>query len=187
MAVQPILQLGNPVLRQRCVPVADPASPEVRDLVRDLADTLAHWRSETGYGRGIAAPQIGVLQRVVFLQLPGEKPWPFINPEIVRRSEQKIVVWDACLSFLSIFMQVERHREITVRYQKLDGHVIEVEASEENNLSELLQHEIDHLDGILAIDRVTDLKTIVTREEFEKRYLDASPYADTTLSRAVKT
>jgi peptide deformylase len=187
MAVQPILQLGNPVLRQRCVPVADPASPEVRDLVRDLADTLAHWRAETGYGRGIAAPQIGVLQRVVFLQLPGERPWPFINPEIVRRSEEKIVVWDACLSFLSIFMQVERHREIMVRYQSLNGDVLEVEVGEEKNLSELLQHEIDHLDGILAIDRVTDVKTIVTREEFEKRYRDASPYAVTTLSDVVET
>ena len=185
MSVREIVQLGNPVLRQRCVPVADPASPEVRDLVRDLADTLAHWRSETGYGRGIAAPQIGVLQRVVFLQLPGEKPWPFINPEIVRRSEEKIVVWDACLIFLSIFMQVERHREITVRYRKLDGHVVSLEASEENNLSELLQHEIDHLDGILAIDRVTDVKTIVTREEFEKRYRDGSPYAGTTVKAAL--
>lgn len=183
MAVQPIVQLGNPVLRQRCVPVADPASPEVRDLVRDLADTLAHWRSETGYGRGIAAPQIGVLQRVIFLKLPDAAPWPLINPEIVERSKERIVVWDACLSFLSIFMQVERHREITVRYQKLDGNVVELVASEENNLSELLQHEIDHLDGILAIDRVTDVKTIVTREEFEKRYRDASPYAVQVVAR----
>src|ERR1700746_2049183 len=141
MAVQPILQLGNPVLRQRCVLVTDPASPEVRDLVRDLADTLAHWRSETGYGRGIAAPQIGVLQRVIFLKLPGEEPWPLINPEIEARSEEKIVVWDACLSFLSIFMQVERHREITVRYQDLSGQTLTVQADEERNLSELLQHE----------------------------------------------
>jgi peptide deformylase len=175
--VQSVLQLGNPMLRQRAVRVEVPTAPEVRDLVSDLADTLAHWRAETGYGRGIAAPQIGVLRRVVFLQLPGEKPWPFINPEIVRRSDDKIVVWDACLSFLSIFMQVERHRGITVRYQNLDGETVEIEAGEERNLSELLQHEIDHLDGILAIDRVLDLKTIVTREEFEKRYRDSSPYA----------
>ena len=91
----------------------------------DLADTLAHWRSTTGYGRGIAAPQLGVLQRVIFLQLPGVKPWPLINPEIIERSEEKIVVWDACLSFLSIFMQVERHREITVRYQDLHGELHE--------------------------------------------------------------
>ena len=161
----------------------DPTAPEVRDLVSDLADTLAHWRAETGYGRGIAAPQIGVLLRVVFLQLPGEKPWPFINPEIIRRSDDKIVVWDACLSFLSIFMQVERHRGITVRYQNLGGETVEIEAGKEKNLSELLQHEIDHLDGILAIDRVTDVKTIVTREEFEKRYRDASPYAVEVVGR----
>src|SRR5579864_497445 len=187
MSVREIVQLGNPVLRERCLRVADPGSREVRELVRDLADTLAHWRTETGYGRGIAAPQIGVLQRVIFLKLPGAATWPLINPEIVERSREKIVVWDACLSFLSIFMQVERHREITVRYQKVDGQAVELEASEENNLSELLQHEIDHLDGILAIDRVTDIKTIVTREEFEKRYRDGSPYASTTLSGAVET
>jgi len=165
--------------------VNDPKAPEIRDLVCDLSDTLAHWRAETGYGRGIAAPQIGVLQRVIFLKLPGAAPWPLINPEIVERSNEKIVVWDACLSFLSIFMQVERHREITVRYQKLDGHVVEVAAGDENNLSELLQHEIDHLDGILAIDRVTDMKTICTREEFEKRYRDTSPYAETTVKVAL--
>jgi peptide deformylase len=177
MAVREILRLGNPVLRERSLPVADPAALEVRDLIRDLADTLAHWRAETGYGRAIAAPQIGVLQRVIFLKLPGAEPWPLINPEIVERSEDKMVVWDACLSFLSIFMQVERHREIRVRYQNLEGESVEVDAGEDRNVSELLQHEIDHLDGILAIDRVIDLKSIVTREEFEKRYRDASPYA----------
>jgi peptide deformylase len=163
--------------------VADPRSPEILSLIRDLADTLAHWRAETGYGRGIAAPQIGALQRVIFLQLPGAEPWPLINPEIVHRSEEKIVVWDACLSFLSIFMQVERHREITLQYQTLEGATVEVEAGAARDLSELLQHEIDHLDGILAIDRVTDLKTIVTREEFEKRYREGSPYAETVIGR----
>lgn len=181
MAVRKVLQLGDPVLRQKAAAVANPAAREMRELVGDLADTLAHWRAETGYGRGIAAPQIGVLERVIFLRLPGAEPWPLINPEIVGRSEEKIVVWDACLSFLSIFMRVERHREITVRYQTLAGDVRQIEAGVEKDLSELLQHEIDHLDGILAIDRVTDVKTIVTREEFEKRYRDASPYALTVV------
>jgi peptide deformylase len=74
-------------------------------------------------------------------------------------------------------MQGERHREISVRYQNLRGETIIIQAGEERNLSELLQHEIDHLDGILAIDRVIDTKTICTREEFEKRYRDTSPYA----------
>jgi peptide deformylase len=178
MSVKTILQLGNPLLRQQSLPVADPTAREVHDLIRDLADTLAHWRSTTGYGRGIAAPQLGELRRVIFLQLPGAGQWPIVNPEIIERSAERIIVWDACLSFLSIFMQVERHRQITVRYQNLDGELHEFEAGDDRNLSELLQHEIDHLDGILAIDRVVDMKTICTREEFEKRYRDASPYAE---------
>jgi peptide deformylase len=177
MPVRTVLQLGEPRLRERCVAVKDPAAHEIRELIRDMADTLAHWRSTSGYGRGIAAPQLGILQRVIFLQLPGEDPWPLINPEITERSQEKIIVWDACLSFLSIFMQVERHREIRVRYQNLDGKTREFDAGDERNLSELLQHEIDHLDGILAIDRIVDIKTICTREEFEKRYRDSSPYA----------
>lgn len=177
MPIRPILQLGNPVLRERCVRVVDPASVETKDLVGDLADTLAHWRSSTGYGRGIAAPQIGVLQRVIFLQLPGAEPWLLINPQIIERSAEEITVWDACLSFLSIFMQVKRHRTITVRYQNLQGETLTMNGGDERNPSELLQHEIDHLDGILAIDRVFDVKTICTREEFERRYRDSSPYA----------
>jgi peptide deformylase len=177
MPVKNILQLGNPLLRQKAVAVENPSASEIRDLLHDLADTLAHWRSKSGYGRGIAAPQLGVLQRVIFLKLPEAEPWPLINPEIVKRSAEKIIVWDACLSFLAIFMQVERHRQITVRYQNLAGDTLEFEAGDDRNLSELLQHEIDHLDGILAIDRVVDTKTICTREEFEKRYRDTSPYA----------
>jgi len=179
MTLKPILQLGNPILRQKSLAVSDPSAREIATLIQDLADTLAHWRSTTGYGRAIAAPQLGVLERVIFLQLPGEKPWPFINPEIIERSKEKIVVWDACLSFLSIFMQVERNREITVRYQSLDGAPHEFRAGDDRSLSELLQHEIDHLDGILAVDRIVDTKSLCTREEFETRHRAGSPYAAT--------
>jgi peptide deformylase len=177
MPIQTVLQLGDPKLREIAACVADSQSPQIAALVKDLADTLAHWRSTTGYGRGIAAPQIGVAQRVIFLQLPGAEPWPLINPEIIEQSAEKIVVWDACLSFLSIFMQVERHREIKVRYQDMQGQWQEVQAGAERDLSELLQHEIDHLDGILAVDRITDMRTLCTRDEFEKRYRAKSPYA----------
>lgn len=177
MPIRPVLQLGDPLLREQCAPVEDPTCDEIKDLVQDLEDTLAHWRSTTGYGRGIAAPQIGVPQRVIFLKLPGVEPWPLVNPEIVGSSEEHVVVWDACLSFLSIFMQVERRRWVTVRYQNLEGETLSFDAGDDRDLSELLQHEIDHLDGILAIDRVFDVKTICTREEFEKRYRDQSPYA----------
>jgi peptide deformylase len=177
MAVRTVRQLGDPVLREKCEEVKDASASEIRALVEDLSDTLAYWRKTTGYGRGIAAPQIGVSRRVIFLRLPGEDPWPLVNPQIIAQSDERIVVWDACLSFLSIFMQVERHRDITVRYQDLQGKTHALRASELRNLSELLQHEIDHLDGILCIDRVTDLRTVCTKEEFEKRYRAASPYA----------
>jgi len=179
MPVRAVLQLGDPRLREIAHAVKNPASPEIAALVKDLGDTLAHWRSTTGYGRGIAAPQLGVSLRVIFLQLLGDDPWPLVNPEIVERSTERIVVWDACLSFLSIFMQVERHRDITVRYQDLRAEWHEVHAGDDRSLSELLQHEIDHLDGILAVDRIIDIKTLCTREEFEKRYRSTSPYATT--------
>ncbi|HXE34152.1 MAG TPA: peptide deformylase [Verrucomicrobiae bacterium] len=180
MGIRTVLHLGDPGLREIASRVVDPSAPEIRALVQDLADTLAYWKKTTGYGRAIAAPQIGSNLRVIFLQLPGTEPWPFVNPEITQRSEEKTVVWDACLSFLSIFMQVERHREIAVRYQDLQGQWHEVHANEERNLSELLQHEIDHLDGILAVDRITDIRTMCTREEFEKRHRAQSPYAAAT-------
>jgi peptide deformylase len=186
MAIRTVLQLGDPLLREICARVKDPAAPEIRALVEDLADTLAHWRNTTGYGRAIAAPQIGQLLRVIFLQLPGAEPWPLVNPTIIERSKEKIIVWDACLSFLSIFMQVERHREIVVSYQDLQGTWHEARVGEERNLSELLQHEIDHLDGILAVDRITDIRTMCTREEFEKRYRAESPYATTAVAGGAK-
>jgi peptide deformylase len=177
MAIQTVLQLGDPKLREVALPVCDPASEEIKELIGNLTDTLAYWRAKTDYGRGIAAPQIGVNARVIVLRLPGADPWPLINPVITARSEEKIVIWDACLSFLSISMQVERHREIKIRYQDANGKFCEFNAGDDRNLSELLQHEIDHLDGILAVDRITDIRTLCTREEFERRYRAHSPYA----------
>src|SRR5215471_6057691 len=128
MAICEIVQLGDPRLRETAEAVNDPSSLPIAALVEDLRDTLAHSRATTGYGRGIAAPQLGVSRRVIFLQLPGKLPWPLVNPEITRRSAEKIVVWDACLSFLTIFMQVERHKDIRVRYQDVRGEWHEVEA-----------------------------------------------------------
>jgi peptide deformylase len=169
-----VLQLGNPLLREVAEPVDDPGSLVAAAILTDLRETLAHWRATTTYGRGIAAPQIGVLRRIVFMNVDGNTPWPLINPSITARSPETMVVWDACLSFLCIFFQVTRHTWVTVRYQNPAGEWQELRA--EGDLSELLQHEIDHLDGILAVDRMTDVRTICTREEFERRHRYDSPY-----------
>ncbi|MGC1484069.1 MAG: peptide deformylase [Candidatus Acidiferrum sp.] len=183
MAIRTVLQLGDPRLRETAARVKDSTAPEIRALIEDLSDTLVHWKTTTGYGRAIAAPQIGVNLRVIFVQLPGADPWPLVNPEITERSPEKIVVWDACLSFLSIFMQVERHREILVSYQDLRGQRHKIRAGDERDLSELLQHETDHLDGILAVDRIADIRTLCTRDEFEKRYRADSSYAGASRQR----
>ena len=174
MPVRDILRLGDPRLRERCAPVADPRAAAAAATITDLRDTLEHWRATTGYGRAIAAPQIGVLERIIFLNVDRQTPWPMINPEIVDRSDRMVTVWDGCLSFLSVFCQVPRHEWVTVRYLSPGGAALEVRA--EGDLSELLQHEIDHLDGILTLDRMTDVRTLVSREEFELRYRDQSPY-----------
>jgi len=166
VVVVEVLQLGNPVLREKSTPVEDPASEDVGELQEDLSDTLRFWRETTGYGRGIAAPQIGVLKRVVFINI--DKPWLLVNPEIVEMSDEKMVIYDSCLSYLCIFFKVSRSRRIKVSYQEQDGTRKMIEA--EGDLSELLQHEIDHLEGILAIDRVIDIKSICTIQEYERRY-----------------
>jgi len=166
VAVVEVLQLGNPILREKSTPVEGPASEEMVNLRDDLADTLRFWRETTGYGRGIAAPQIGVPKRVVFINI--DRPWLLVNPEIVEMSDEKMILYDGCLSYLCIFFKVSRSRKIKVSYQEQDGTKKVIDA--EGTLSELLQHEIDHLDGILAIDRVVDLKSICTRQEYERRY-----------------
>lgn len=168
MTVRPIVQLGNPLLRQVAKRVEDPSSAEILELVQDLADTLAEFQRRTGYGRGIAAPQIGVLRRVVYVHPPGDEPLALCNPEIVWHSGETFTVWDACFSYFTLFFQVERARGIRVRFQDLSGCEKVIEAS--GSLSELLQHEIDHLDGRLAIDLVTDPRSFCTVAEYERRH-----------------
>ena len=165
MATREILQLGNPTLRVRCGAVRNLAEPGVGALVDDLRDTLHDFRSRNGFGRGIAAPQIGVTQRVIVVDI-GE-PLALVNPVIVKRSRKMVTLWDDCFSFPDLLAKVKRNLAVDVQYLDLAGHRHRIKA--EGALSELLQHEIDHLDGVLAIDRAIDSKHIVYRRELEKR------------------
>jgi len=173
MAIQPVLQLGDPFLRSRCREITDADDSAINALATDLADTLADWVNRTTYGRGIAAPQIGVPVRAVYLNF-GE-PEVLINPVITARSETTWEPWDACLSFsVEIFCKVRRATWVEVSYQSPGGGSRTIHA--EGELAELLQHEIDHLDGILAVDRMTSISTMCMRSEFERRHRDESPY-----------
>ena len=166
MAVLEILQLGNPALRLPSSPVREPDAAGVRTLAADLRDTLLEQRRRTGYGRGIAAPQLGSLERVVQVELDG--PRTLVNPVITARSEDTMEIWDFCFSYFSIFFPVRRHVLVEVKYQDLRGRDQRLEAV--GDLAELLQHEIDHLDGVLAIDLVTDPRRICTLEEWKRRH-----------------
>lgn len=166
MAVRPIRLLGDPILRARCERVEDTQSPAVRLVADDLQDTLRHLRREHGRGRGLAAPQIGAPIRVIYLEL--DEPCWLVNPEIVDVGTEDFQVWDDCFSVPGLLVRVERAYHVKVKYQDLDGeeHVIEADG----DLSELLQHEIDHLDGVLMVDRPVGLDPFCYRAEWEKRY-----------------
>jgi peptide deformylase len=160
----PILQLGNPNLRKKSLPVNK--DEDIKKIITDLTDTLHEAQRKFKYGRGIAAPQIGVLKRIIYIDMPGFKSG-LINPRIVKTSDKKFEVWDSCFSFnVAFFVLVDRHYSVEVEYFDQEGKKHTIEA--EDKLSELLQHEIDHLDGILAIDRMKD-KKIVVREELENQ------------------
>lgn len=172
MSVRDVLQLGDPALRRPCRDV--PRDADLDGLVEDLGDTLRHWRESTTYGRGIAAPQVGVDLRVVHLDV-GE-PWTLVNPRITARSDEQWVLWDACLSVsVQFFGRVERHRWIDVTWTDLSGERHRLRA--EDDLAELLQHELDHLDGLLFTDRLLDTSSLCMRREFEQRHRHASPYS----------
>ncbi len=165
--IRPILQLGNPDLRKESLPVQD-FNWDLKCLIDDLAETLSDAKKRCGYGRGVAAPQIGELKRVVFIDTPDLKS-ALVNPTITGLSPATFEVWDSCFSFdVSFFVLVDRLWNIRVEYFDLKGNKQELEAKGE--LSELLQHEIDHLDGVLATDRMKNKKAIMTRSEWEKAF-----------------
>jgi peptide deformylase len=169
MASREILQLGNPTLWQRAERITDMSSTDTAALIRDLSDTLASFREATGYGRGIAAPQIGALKRMIFIRMqPTGFAGPLINPEIVWASSHTIELWDDCFSFPDLMVRVARAAQIRVEYVDERGANQIIEA--EGDLSELLQHEIDHIDGILAVDRAISDKAFATRAEWQRRF-----------------
>jgi len=173
-----VLLLGEPGLRRVSDAVADVASPAFRDEARRLAATLAEFRRTHGFGRAISAPQIGVARRFIAVEL-GDGPGLVVNPEIVWASDERFTMWDDCMSFPGLLVRVARRASVTVRFRDERGDE-RVWERLDRPTSELLQHEIDHLDGVLAVDRAIDRDAIVAREAFEANpgyFLDMVDYA----------
>jgi peptide deformylase len=141
-------------------------------IVDDLRETLRDWQSRFGTGRAIAAPQIGAPVRIVFVEM--DRPWPLITPEIVDIGTEDFTVWDDCFSFPSLLVRVQRAYRIRVRYHDMKGEMHEEDL--EGDRAELLQHEIDHLDGVLAVDRAAGTDSFCLREEWNRWYTSRDRY-----------
>ena len=161
-----VLLLGDPRLRKTCLPVESVDDAHFHYDRDRLHATLEAFRVEHGFGRAISAPQIGVPRRFIAVNL-GDGPFTMINPEITWRSAETFTMWDDCMSFPFLLVRVRRHRSISVRYMDDDGDIETMDRLDQAT-SELLQHEIDHLDGVLAVDHALDADAIVSREVFEE-------------------
>ncbi|MET3898765.1 peptide deformylase [Devosia sp. UYZn731] len=164
MAIRPILVLPDARLRA----VADPieaVDDDIKALAKDMLDTMYD-----APGIGLAAPQIGVMKRIVVMDLAkeGEKPEPMvlINPEITKFSDVVQTTEEGCLSIPELYYDVERPDAVTVKYTDLDGN--EVIKDAEGKLAVCIQHELDHLDGVLYIDYLSRLKRDRVIKKFDK-------------------
>lgn len=161
MAIRPIVRFPDFRLRQKAEPIGD-IDEDVRALARDLAETM-----HAAPGIGITAPHIGVLRRLVVIQLESDRePHIYIDPDIVWSSSDMIRHVEGSVSMPGVTDELERHARVRVRYRGLDGVGREEEA--EGLMAVCLQHEIDQLDGIFWIDRLSKLKRDRLIKRFEK-------------------
>lgn len=164
MAKRPILILPDQRLRAVAEPI-EKVDDEVKQLAADMLETMYD-----APGIGLAAPQIGELRRIVVMDVAkeGEKPDPIvmINPEILKYSDDTVVTEEGCLSIPEIYYEVERPAEVTVRYTDLEGKTVERDAGD--RLAICIQHELDHLDGVLYIDYLSRLKRDRVLKKFQK-------------------
>jgi peptide deformylase len=160
MPIREILLLGNPQLYEKSLPVSENEFDTIKSVTVDLHDSLMDFRSRYSYGRAIAAPQIGVMKRILYLCI--DEPVIFINPVLDMKSKEMFEVWDDCMSFPDLLVKVLRHRSCRIKF--FDRNWEEKEMRLEGALSELMQHEYDHLDGILAVSRALDGRSFALRK-----------------------
>lgn len=154
-----LLLLGDPRLYETCEPVQREELPLVDEWVRDLDNVMKEIRAKYNFGRAIAAPQLGIMKRLIYMNI--EEPVVFINPEFTYLSEEMFEVWDDCMSFPNLLVKVMRHKEATIRYLDTSWQPREMKLT--NDRAELLQHEYDHLNGVLCTMRALDEKSFKWR------------------------
>jgi peptide deformylase len=161
MAVRDLLYLGNPKLYEESSKVKHEELEDLKSVIEDLADTLMEFRDEYGWGRAIAAPQIGVMKRIVYMHV--NEPVVLINPVIKLRNRRKTLVWDDCMSCPDLLVQVKRYRRCKVEYR--DENWNKRSLYLEGKLATLMQHEVEHLQGILITQKAISEKSFALRSE----------------------
>jgi peptide deformylase len=180
MALLKIARMGHPVLRTAASPIDDPTGPWVRRLVEDMIETM-----EDAGGTGLAAPQVHEPYRLVVFRVPEERVTQIpgddaqdltvlINPVVELIGRELAIGWEGCLSVPGLRGAVPRHLRIRYRGNDLDGAVIEREAAGFH--ARVVQHECDHLDGILYPQRMTDHRLLFFLEELQRHPLDLAAY-----------
>jgi peptide deformylase len=177
MAVREIVTVGHPVLRERAreLTPAELASPETQTLIDDMIDTM-----RAAGGAGLAANQVGEAVRVAVIEVDDNPRYPYkppipltvvVNPTIEPVGDETVAINEGCLSVPGLRGTLDRHVTIRVRWLDRDG--VAHEELRRGLTAGTFQHEVDHLDGILFLDRVTDPTTFTTWEQFERFHRDA--------------
>ena len=151
--IKPILQLGDPLLYKNSLPIKQEECATLEDILIDLHETMMNFREKYKRGRAISAPQIDVLKRLIYINM-NDTPLVLINPEFTWKSPEMIELWDDCMSFPDLLVKVKRHKDCALSFYDLDWNKHSLEL--EGEMSELIQHEYDHLDGILATNKAID-------------------------------
>ena len=156
-----ILKLGDPRLYLVSDPVAEEEISDYHNTIRLMADCIVAFRDRYGEGRAIAAPQVGLQKRIIVINI--DRLYPIYNPEFIEKSDKQIEIWDDCMSFPELFVKVSRHQSLKMKFrdENWDEQIWELQ----DDMAELLQHEYDHLDGILATMRALDIKSFRWRQQ----------------------
>ena len=155
-----ILLLGDPLLYEKSEQVHREELANVAKWVQDMHEVMEAIRTEYNFGRAIAAPQLGIMKRLIYMNI--DKPVVIINPEFTFLSDEMFELWDDCMSLPNLFVKLKRHKKATIKF--LNENWVEQTWDIEGDLSELLQHEYDHLDGILCTMRAIDTKSFKWRK-----------------------
>lgn len=161
MAVMPVIKMDNPLLHRKAKKVS-----KIDDSIQKLIDDMVETMHDVG-GAGLAAPQVGVPLQVVVIQVPDEEDViTLINPEIVKTSEESEMMTEGCLSLPGYRAEVKRFTSVTVRARDRQGKLIRIKGEE--LLAQVLQHEVDHINGIVYVDHLESMDKLEKAEAEDK-------------------